>query len=36
MRIYRVKLRGDTEEDNKLSLRLRNGSTIKATSASVK
>ena len=27
-------LRGDTEEDNKLSLRLRNGSTIKATSAS--
>src|SRR5210317_2610767 len=27
-------LRGDTEEDNKLSLRLGNGSTIKATSAS--
>mgnify|MGYP003651810037 FL=1 len=27
-------LRGETEEDNKLSLRLRNGSTIKATSAS--
>jgi len=27
-------LRGDTEEDNKLSLRLKNGSTIKATSAS--
>ena len=34
MRTYRVRLRGDTEEDNKLSLRLRNGSTIKATSAS--